>query len=143
MREYYRANRERFAEYQCANTDRRNELRRGRYAGDPEFREKHKASVREWQRANPDKRLAQVLRKYGITVDEYRTMLVEQDGGCAICEAPIADGRGTRLHIDHCHESGAARGLLCGSCNLGLGKFRDDPQLLERAALYLRACQRT
>jgi hypothetical protein len=53
---------------------------------------------------------------------------------CAICEVGV-DGKG---HIDHCHETGAVRGLLCRGCNLGLGNFTDDIFKLERAILYLK-----
>lgn len=71
--------------------------------------------------------------RYGITLDDYERMLEEQDGGCAIC------GRETDypLYVDHCHEGGRVRGLLCATCNSGIGKFLDDPDLLVAAAAYL------
>ena len=62
-------------------------------------------------------------------------MLDAQDYLCAICKGG-PDGRG-RLHVDHDHESGRVRGLLCSNCNLGLGKFKDDPALVREAARYL------
>lgn len=61
-----------------------------------------------------------------------------QGGVCAICLGPPAEGdRGDRLHVDHDHVTGEVRGLLCSHCNTALGKFRDDPARLRRAAEYL------
>jgi hypothetical protein len=53
---------------------------------------------------------------------------------CAICGLRVS---GKELHLDHCHETGQTRGYLCGNCNLGLGLFRDNQKLLEKAAKYL------
>lgn len=69
-------------------------------------------------------------------------MILEQDGKCAVCsDAPNPDGpRNQRvLNIDHDHETGKVRALLCYNCNLGLGRFFDDPVRLEKAAAYLRS----
>lgn len=72
---------------------------------------------------------------YGITLDEYNEMLTAQNGVCAICEE---EQQGSRpLFVDHCHASTRVRGLLCHSCNLGLGAFRDRPELLDAAKEYL------
>lgn len=73
-----------------------------------------------------------IKRRYGITSADYERMAAAQGGLCAICES-----KPERLHIDHEHTSGEVRALLCGSCNLGLGKFGDDPERLVRAAAYL------
>lgn len=75
---------------------------------------------------------------YGITVEEFDALLAAQDGKCAICGVSEFPGRGNRPHVDHCHTTGAVRGILCHFCNLGLGNFRDRPDLLESAAAYLR-----
>lgn len=70
-------------------------------------------------------------RRYGITAEDADAMLAEQDGLCAICGvAPAA-------HVDHDHVTGAVRQLLCFNCNGGLGQFKDDPELLHRAAYYV------
>lgn len=61
-----------------------------------------------------------------------RLMLI-QNGGCAICGKIMKD----KLVLDHCHRSGKARGLLCPTCNSGLGFFKDKPALLENAVMYL------
>jgi len=80
--------------------------------------------------------------KYGMTVADYDRMLSDQEGGCAICGDDGQAGRWAGLlHVDHCHSTGAVRGLLCESCNLALGKFKDDPRLLRRAAEYIQSHQ--
>ena len=71
-------------------------------------------------------------RRYGITALEADAMLAEQGGLCAICKvAPAA-------HVDHDHETGAVRALLCFNCNGGLGQFKDNPQALHAAAYYVQ-----
>ena len=79
------------------------------------------------------------LKKYGMTVGEYEDMVAAQEGRCAICGTTKPGSNGAvSWCVDHCHKTGAVRGLLCMGCNVGLGKFRDDPGLLEKAAAYLR-----
>lgn len=78
-------------------------------------------------------------RKYGISLEDYDRMLAAQAGGCAICgKRPDEQQRYDRyLHVDHNHETGEVRGLLCDQHNLLLGRFNDDPNLIRRAADYL------
>jgi hypothetical protein len=64
-------------------------------------------------------------RKFGITREDYNRMLDAQGGACAICGTSASDAR--RLAVDHDHETDQVRALLCGECNLGLGKFQDNP----------------
>lgn len=71
--------------------------------------------------------------KFGIGLHQYQTILEEQGGKCYICEQQ--DFR--NLAVDHCHVTGNVRRLLCTSCNIGLGKFRDNSALLRKAAEYL------
>jgi hypothetical protein len=74
-----------------------------------------------------------LVRKYGITPGQYNEMLVRQEGRCAICrETPRH-----RLCVDHDHETGQVRALLCKVCNLAIGYLKDDPDLFRRAADYL------
>jgi len=81
------------------------------------------------------KRDAELRRTYGLTLEDYRALRASQGGVCAICGGPPTKGD---FCVDHCHATGAVRGLLCGLCNHGLGQFRDTPEHLERAADYLR-----
>lgn len=82
---------------------------------------------------------AQMQRNYGISFADYDRMYHEQDGFCAICRLPQNSKRNTRFCVDHDHDTGEVRGLLCDSCNRGIGLLKDDPRLLENAAKYLRA----
>jgi Recombination endonuclease VII len=79
-------------------------------------------------------------RLYGITLEQYDSMMAEQNGVCALCGRP-ADPNGvraaSRLHVDHDHETQRVRALLCNRCNRGLGDFCDDPALMRRAADYI------
>jgi hypothetical protein len=78
-----------------------------------------------------------VLQKsYGISVLEYERLLVGQAGVCAICGGTNKDGR--KLFVDHDHNTGAVRGLLCNLCNRGIGNMRDSITLLEAAIDYLK-----
>lgn len=72
---------------------------------------------------------------YGITVEEYNSLLEEQNGVCAICE----DTYKHALCVDHDHKTGEIRGLLCKPCNLAIGNMKDDPDRLRNAARYLEA----
>jgi hypothetical protein len=79
---------------------------------------------------------------YGLTVERYEALRAAQHNLCAICRQPEIrrhpKGGEWQLSVDHCHETGEIRGLLCEACNNGLGKFHDDPDLIEKAAAYLR-----
>jgi len=74
-------------------------------------------------------------QNFGMTLEDWDAMLAKQNGVCAICGGP-PNGRG-RYHVDHCHTTGTVRGLLCHCCNLGLGNFKDTPELLVAAIDYL------
>lgn len=78
--------------------------------------------------------------RYGLTPEQYDEMLAAQDGACALCaEKPKPGGikAASKLHVDHDHETGKIRALLCNRCNQGLGYFRDDTALMQRASLYV------
>ena len=72
----------------------------------------------------------------GVDTDGYQIMLEHQESRCAICGVHVDDCK-RALAVDHDHETGFARGLLCGSCNMGLGYFKDDVDRLRDAAWYL------
>jgi hypothetical protein len=80
-------------------------------------------------------------RKYGIGAADYDRMLAEQDGGCAICsvkpEGLTAGRYRTYLHVDHDHETGANRGLLCPDHNMLLGRFGDSAEMFRKVVAYL------
>jgi len=82
-----------------------------------------------------------LVRKYGITFDDYDRMLSEQGGSCAICGLPEPTNK--KLDVDHCHETGQVRGLLCTSCNRMLGHSGDRESVLIAAAEYLRSSRKS
>lgn len=87
----------------------------------------------------PGRRDARLRREYGITLADYESLLAKQNGACAICGVENPAGRWDKWHVDHCHSTKKVRGILCSSCNHGIGQFKDDPALLRRAAEYLEA----
>lgn len=89
-----------------------------------------KECVKPW-RANSSRKRA--LKKFGLTIDEYERNLERQDGVCAICKRVEVD---KRLAVDHCHETGKVRGLLCMRCNTAIGNL-NTVQLLEAAKEYV------
>ena len=116
------------------------ETQRIAYATKPERREKVIASSKAYAKSNRAKikeqhRAAALRREFGLEVDVYGAMVISQKGCCAICERPPMDGKS--LRVDHDHQTGQIRRLLCGRCNLGLGHFADDPFLLTKAAQYV------
>lgn len=76
-----------------------------------------------------------VKRLYGINIEEYNEMVMLQCGTCAIC-SEIPENH--RLAVDHNHDTGIVRGLLCRKCNAGIGLLQDNPQLIERALEYVK-----
>lgn len=81
----------------------------------------------------------QLLRTYGITYEEYDRLREQQRRRCAICESPIAKRGRQRGYVDHNHQTGRVRGLLCSSCNFAIGHLRDNSALARRAAEYLES----
>lgn len=74
--------------------------------------------------------------RYGIDRSIYNLMLASQNGLCLICNKQHSVEK--PLNVDHCHQRGTIRGLLCGLCNRGLGLFNDDMVVLQRAINYLK-----
>jgi hypothetical protein len=109
------------------------------YAANREYDKQRRA---EWYAANIEHRRAitrnsTYKRKYGLTIAEYDAMVVAQGGRCAICGADNPRGVG-RWPVDHCSKTGKVRRLLCNGCNPGLGFFKHDVDLLQRAIDYLK-----
>lgn len=84
------------------------------------------------------RRRLELLEKYGITLEEYEALWTQQRGLCAVCEGPLLTRSKDRFAcVDHCHTTGAVRGLLCDACNLAMGQFGDDVERLRAAVRYL------
>lgn len=75
--------------------------------------------------------------KFNISSKEFTQLSLEQADVCAICRQPQAGKWSNKLYIDHCHQTNKIRGLLCDDCNVGLGRFKDNPIALINAALYI------
>jgi hypothetical protein len=92
---------------------------------------------REWRTSDRNQKRSHLRRLYGVSLERYDEMLTTQGGVCAICEQTCPTGR--YLAVDHDHDTGLVRGLLCSKCNPGLGWFNDDPARLRAAADYLES----
>ena len=82
-------------------------------------------------------RKSKFKRQYGISLEQYEEMLQNQGHGCAICGAKRPSERTKYFAVDHCHNTGRVRGLLCTKCNRGLGLFNDKTDVLQKAVKYL------
>lgn len=105
-----------------------------------------KACLKKWRQAyrekNPKKfkdyEFVRGLRRfYGMTVQQYNKMLLDQENCCACCGKHGSQFK-RRLHVDHDHETGQIRALLCTECNPGMGYFKHSIERLEMAILYLK-----
>ena len=103
---------------------------------------KNIAVKESWKLKTPrQKKEASLIKRYGITYDEYLVKLTEQEYKCEICKSLIKEFDSTRnpeaAQVDHCHKTNNVRGLLCSFCNWGLGCAKDDKQILENMIKYL------
>jgi len=102
----------------------------------------HKDIKALWRKNNPDKikrmrRKTSLKNKYNITIDNYNSMFITQEGRCNICN--IHQSKLNKiLCVDHCHKTGKVRGLLCEGCNFAIGIFKDDINILSNAIEYLK-----
>ena len=134
----------------------------------PEVKERKLKRLKEWVADNPEKRAEQkkrhylknndridqktkdwynnnkeryygnsIKRKYGVTLSEYNALRAKQNYRCAICGDHENDV-GKKMYVDHNHDTGKIRKLLCTRCNVGIGMMRDNPEILENAAKYIR-----
>lgn len=107
--------------------------------GDVGTGERQRARAGEAVWNTPDyARRASRLRKYGLTPEGFDALLAAQGGRCAICRTDKPSGNRVRTWcVDHDHETGHVRGLLCAHCNRGIGLLQDDPEVLRAAARYI------
>ena len=114
--------------YRCKDCDKLSRL---------SYRDKNRERYRDVSRKK------YLKHRYGITPSDYEALLESQKGCCAICGSDAnksAYGKHItpRFSVDHCHETGKVRGLLCNNCNRGIGLLGDNPDVLEKALVYLR-----
>lgn len=96
------------------------------------YNEKYSLKRKQWK----------LSKRYGINIETYNSLLIEQDSSCSICKIHISEHqqiKGAKKHfaVDHCHSTSIVRGLLCYRCNMGLGYFKDNLELLQAAVNYL------
>lgn len=100
--------------------------------------ERHRNSSKRWAANNREKaRDSRLKSVYGLPIGDYERLLAEQGGGCAICGTTVPGSRTERFHVDHCHDTGEVRGLLCSGCNMGIGQLKHDQARLLSAQAYL------
>lgn len=121
-------------QWQIANRDRINKERRERYKNNPElFIERNKKYY--WENRSK-MRAANRKHKYGISHEHYTLLLEKQQNRCAICGKGRSEFK-FDFSVDHCHETGKIRGLLCTNCNTGIGLFKHNTIYLNSAIEYL------
>lgn len=97
--------------------------------------EKNGPRARDYHREYDKRtRFRKKAKSYGLSEDELHALFVEQQGHCKICDEWVGNDK---LYIDHCHQKGNVRSLLCLQCNTGLGNFKDRVDLLQSAIDYL------
>src|SRR3954469_599225 len=106
-------------------------------------RERLRKTAAQWRETHREIARLGSWRSHGIAVapGQFEQMLASQNGRCGICGTSTPGGRWSRFHVDHDHQYGHVRGLLCTRCNTGLARFDDSPRLLRAAAKYLETHQ--
>jgi len=138
--------------YYKDNAENKKEYQRNYRLNHPEYKEKNKEYrennkeksrqyVKKYREDNRErylenKRKSNLKHKYGITIDEYNEIFEKQKGCCAICNTHQSELK-KALCVDHNHETGEIRGLLCDRCNRVLGFFNDETPLFIQSILYL------
>jgi len=120
--------------YRKINNEKLNKKDRERYWKNKE--KKNKLTRKYWKANSEKMHKARLWYAYKITAEDYDIMFAKQKGCCAICgrhQKELVKG----LCVDHNHKTGKIRGLLCTDCNIGIGMFKDDLEMLQRAVKYL------
>jgi hypothetical protein len=139
---YRETHRQEAREYRAAHREEKNARDRTRYytrggnhQDQSRYKMTHKTEIASYNREYK-------IKSYGLSVDDYGTLLARQDGVCAICGNPPKSG--INLSIDHNHVTNQVRGLLCWRCNLLLGNANDNTEILAKAIEYLisPSCER-
>jgi uncharacterized protein YpuA (DUF1002 family) len=125
------------------NSAQKSEYDRKRYA---EKADQIKQYQKKYKAENPDRKKqtqnkTHLKMRYGLTPHDKQKMLDEQNNCCAICGVEFVDAKAT--HVDHNHDTNKVRGILCRSCNIGLGHFKDSTEFLLEAIEYLKKYERS
>lgn len=103
----------------------------------PEKQQEMNDKSNDWKKKNPERakalcRSSKLKNDYGMTLEDYESLVESQNGCCAICHTETI-----KLVVDHCHKTKVVRGLLCSPCNTGIGHLKDDVARLQSAIDYL------
>ena len=137
-KQYYKEHKEEKSQY---HKQYRKEHKEERRQYNKQYCKEHKEEIRQQSKqyyAEHKEEIGQhqIKYKYGLSLGKYKAMLKAQDNKCAICRKTFVDARHT--FVDHDHNTGEVRGILCNNCNTVLGHSHDDPEVLLRAAVYLK-----
>ena len=132
MRAWRAKNKEKNAEYQSTYYKQYRE----------ENKEKLNAANKKWREENKEQNelvteTARLKRKYNLAREDYIALIEGQNNCCKTCGLPAKDNIQGKLYVDHCHNTGKVRGLLCMKCNTALGLLNDDKELLQKMLEYL------
>jgi hypothetical protein len=131
----------------CVNCTKRSSKSRWEEGKTTEWKQKKKDQVNAYNRRRyhsltleekKKRNRSQQVALYGLTLDQYDDMILNQNGLCALCGCPETNPKKFNMCIDHDHNTGKVRALLCDRCNRGIGSFGDNIDLLEKAVLYLK-----
>ena len=132
-KKYYHNHKEYFKKY---HDEHKEEIKKKRIEYFKQYRQKNRKEIAKHQREYYlNNRISVIERHYNLSYGAWLEMWESQNGKCAICEK-VFDSPSDAC-VDHNHETGEIRGLLCIKCNYGLGQFNDNLQLLENAIEYL------
>jgi len=129
-------------EYRDKNKSSLNQYSKEYYANNKEYwsADSRKVKKRDYYEANKDKFKENGYKyRYGLSTEDVESMKTDQDNKCLICACDFDDLDSKHIHIDHNHETGAIRGVLCKRCNLTLGILEEDTQLMENMINYVNA----
>jgi hypothetical protein len=99
---------------------------------------KDKIDKQRREKPKPDYRIRTFKYRYGMTIEDYNILFENQEGKCLICGTHQSELK-KPLNIDHCHASKNVRGLLCWKCNVAIGFFKDNVEILQNAIKYLNS----
>lgn len=155
-KKYYQDNKDKFREYKRnwrqANKEKSNESNKKYRDSHKEsealrhkkYRETHQEELKAMEHARLVSRQAKqrewnLRKKYGVSIDEFNKMIDTQQGKCATCNCvlDLSYGQKSRFAVDHNHETGKVRGVLCNVCNISLGLIRDNVNTLQNMITYL------
>ena len=129
------------------NCGTREEQRARRAAYKAAYYQTNKVRIRERKQAGPPTSIEKMRQyslkyNYGISPEEYAKMLHAQGNSCFLCGRPHGESMAERLCVDHNHDTGKIRGLLCRRCNVGIGYLQEDHELIRRTADYVESHSR-